>query len=62
MNEQMTVWLIIVGVFVLALVFRIIERIKELKIKDKLFLEEEDYELISCRNKEYDDSDEFGDL
>lgn len=58
----MTVWLIIVGVFVLALVFRIIERIKELKVKDNLFLEEEDYELISYRNNEYDDSDEFGDL
>ena len=62
MNVQMTVWLIIVGVFVLALVFRIIERIKELKVKDNLFLEEEDYELISNRNDEYDDSDEFGDL
>lgn len=58
----MTVWLIIVGVFVLALVFRIIERVKELKVKDNLFLEEEDYELISYRNNEYDDSDEFGDL
>ena len=58
----MTVWLIIVGVFVSALVFRIIERIKELKVKDNLFLEEEDYELISNRNDEYDDSDEFGDL
>lgn len=58
----MTVWLIIVGVFVLALVFRIIERVKELKVKDNLFLEEEDYELISNRNDEYDDSDEFGDL
>lgn len=62
MNEQMTVWLIIVGVFFLALVFRIIERIKELKVKDNLFLEEEDYELVSYRNNEYDDSDEFGDL
>ena len=62
MNVQMTVWLIIVGVFVSALVFRIIERIKELKVKDNLFLEEEDYELISNRNDEYDDSDEFGDL
>ena len=62
MNEQMTVWLIIVGVFVLALVFRIIERVKELKVKDNLFLEEEDYELVSYRNNEYDDSDEFGDL
>ena len=62
MNEQMTVWLIIVGVFFLALVFRIIERVKELKVKDNLFLEEEDYELISYRNNEYDDSDEFGDL
>lgn len=58
----MTVWLIIVGVFFLALVFRIIERVKELKVKDNLFLEEEDYELISYRNNEYDDSDEFGDL
>ena len=58
----MTVWLIIVGVFVLALVFRIIERVKELKVKDNLFLEEEDYELVSYRNNEYDDSDEFGDL
>ena len=52
MNEQMTVWLIIVGVFFLALVFRIIERIKELKVKDNLFLEEEDYELVSYRNNE----------
>lgn len=64
MNEQMTVWIIIVGAFVVALIFRIIEKMREETIKDPHILELEDENdiYLNDRDKEYGDFDEFGDL
>lgn len=62
MNEQMTVWLITMGVFVAALILKIVERIIEMKVKDEHSLEVGDKAKNGYRNDEYDDSDEFGDL
>ena len=62
MNEQMVVWLIMVGVFVAASAFRIVERSKEKNVEDYLISEAEGKIVKGYKNDVYDDSDEFGDL
>lgn len=64
MNREMTVWFIIVGVFVVALIFRFMEKIHEGNIKDAHLLDAENKDDARRKEKinEYDDFDEFGDL
>ncbi|MBQ8520520.1 MAG: hypothetical protein IJ456_03920 [Bacteroides sp.] len=61
MNEQMTIWVIIVGIFVVALIFRIIERMREETIKDPHFLETADENDIYTKEND-DELDDFDDL